>query len=80
MRTRCGCASARRWSSRELLVLDARRLIGGTAELLLLPRLVVGEVALEPAHLAVALEGEHVRGDAVEEPTVVAMSQLCKTK
>ena len=34
--------------------------------------LVVLVVALEPDHLAVALEGEHVRGDAVEEPAVVA--------
>ena len=34
--------------------------------------LLVGlEVALEPPHLRVALEGEHVRGDAVEEPAVV---------
>src|SRR5712692_5727858 len=36
---------------------------------LLLVRLVV---ALEPAHAAVALEHQHVRGDAVEEPAVVA--------
>jgi hypothetical protein len=34
--------------------------------------LVVGEVALEEADLAVALEGEDVRGDAVQEPAVVA--------
>ena len=34
--------------------------------------LLVGlEVALEPRHLRVALEGEHVGGDAVEEPAVV---------
>ena len=34
--------------------------------------LLVGlEVALEPADLRVALEGQHVRGDAVEEPAVV---------
>ena len=42
------------------------------AQLLLPPRLVLAEVALEPAHLAVALEGEDVGGDAVEEPAVVA--------
>ena len=42
------------------------------AELLVAPRLVVAEVALEPAHLAVALEGEDVGGDPVEEPPVVA--------
>ena len=35
-------------------------------------RLVVLVVALEPDDLAVALEGQHVRGDAVEEPAVVA--------
>src|SRR5258706_5008469 len=35
--------------------------------------LLVGVVvALEPAHAAVALEDEEVRGDAVEEPAVVA--------
>ena len=34
--------------------------------------LVVLVVALEPDHLAVALEGEDVGGDAVEEPAVVA--------
>jgi hypothetical protein len=42
------------------------------AQLALLVLLVLGEVALEPAHHAVALEGEHVGGDAVEEPAVVA--------
>ena len=35
-------------------------------------RLVVLVVALEPHHLGVALEGEDVRGDAIEEPAVVA--------
>ena len=34
--------------------------------------LVLGEVALEPGHLRIALEGEDVRGDAIEEPAVVA--------
>ena len=34
--------------------------------------LVLGEVALEPAHDRVALEGEHVGRDAVEEPAIVA--------
>ncbi len=34
--------------------------------------LLVGlEVALEPAHLRIALEREHVGGDAVKEPAVV---------
>ena len=57
---------------RQLLVLDAVRLVGGGAELLAAPLLVLGEVALEPADLAVALERQDVRGDAVEEPAVVA--------
>ena len=35
-------------------------------------RLVVADVALEEAHLAVALEGEDVGRDPVEEPAVVA--------
>src|SRR5215213_10553311 len=34
--------------------------------------LVVGEVALEPHHPAVAFEGQHVGGDPVQEPAVVA--------
>ena len=34
--------------------------------------LVVGVVALEPDDFAVALEGQDVRGDAVEKPAVVA--------
>ena len=69
-----GSAAVRRSRvlTRELLVLDAVRLVGGGAELLVAPLLVLAEVALEPAHLAVALEREHVRGDAVEEPAVVA--------
>ena len=32
----------------------------------------VGEVAFEPFHVAVAFEGEHVGGDAVEKEAVVA--------
>ena len=38
----------------------------------LLVLLVVGETALEPLDVAVALEGEHVGGDAVEKEAVVA--------
>src|SRR4029450_2365714 len=34
--------------------------------------LVVGQVALEPGDAAVAFEGEHVGGDPVQEPAVVA--------
>ena len=54
------------------LVLDAVGLVGVGAQLLVAERLVLAEVALEPAHLRVALEGEHVGGDAVEEPAIVA--------
>src|SRR4051794_8885876 len=59
-------------SSDELLVLDAVWLIGSGAELAVAEFLVLGEVAFEPADLAVALEGEDVRRDPVEEPAVVA--------
>src|SRR4051794_32770252 len=68
-RSRCG---ATRGSTRKRLVGNAVRLVGIGAQALVPISLVVGEVALEPPHLAVALEREHVRRDAVEEPTVVA--------
>src|SRR5664279_4010302 len=55
----------------ELLVGDAVRAIGGGAELLMAEALVGLEVPLEPAHLRIALEGEHMRGDAVKEPAIV---------
>src|ERR1700733_12232698 len=42
------------------------------AEAALLVFLVIGEIALEPFDVAVAFEGQHVRGDAVEEEAVVA--------
>ena len=48
------------------------RLIGRGAQAPLPVGLVVLVVALEPDHLAVALEREHVRRDAVEEPAIVA--------
>ena len=48
------------------------RLVGGGAQLLVAERLVVADVALEPADLAVALEGEDVGRDPVQEPAVVA--------
>ena len=44
---------------------------GGVAEGLPAPLLVLGEVSAEEGDLAVALEGEHVGRDAVEEPAVV---------
>ena len=46
-------------------------LLGVLAEHLLLVVLVFAEVALEPSHLAVALERQHVGGDPVEEPAVM---------
>ena len=65
-------ARGRRPSAREALVPDAVRLVGGGAQLLVAERLVVADVALEPADLAVALEGEDVGRDPVQEPAVVA--------
>ncbi len=59
-------------SGGEPLVADPVGLVGGGAELAVAERLVLAEVALEPAHDAVALEGEHVGGDPVEEPAIVA--------
>ena len=47
-------------------------LVGVGTETLVALDLVVGEVALEPADLGVAFEREHVGGDAVEEPPIVA--------
>src|SRR2546423_631763 len=59
-------------AARQLPVLDAVRLRGGVAQSSALVLFVVGEVALEPDDATVALEGEDVRTDAVEEPAVVA--------
>ena len=56
----------------ERSVFEAVGLVGLGTELLVPDDLVVGEVALEPAHLRVALEGQHVCTDAVEKPPVVA--------
>ena len=64
-------APGRQWCD-QLPVLDAVRLVGLGAEPRVPVRLVVLVVALEPHDLAVALEGQDVRGDAVEEPAVVA--------
>ena len=33
--------------------------------------LVVGVIALEPDHLAISLEGEDMRSDPIQEPTVM---------
>src|SRR5690349_3457889 len=57
---------------RELLVFDALRHHAVFAEPPLLVFLVVLEVAFEPFDVAVAFEGEDMRGEAVEEHAVVA--------
>src|SRR5487761_2136899 len=54
--------------SREGLVAQAVGLVRLGAESLVTLGLVVREVPFKPAHHRVALEGEHVGGDAVEEP------------
>ncbi len=59
-------------SPRELLVLEPVRNDAVEAQSPLLVFLVVGEIALEPLDVAVALEGEDVGRDAVEKPAVVA--------
>src|SRR6185312_10943835 len=53
------------------LVFEAMRLVGLRAEPALAVGLVIRVIALEPHHLAVALEGENMRRDAVEEPAVM---------
>ena len=63
----CLALGANQW-----LVLDAVRLVGVGAETAVPVGLVVLVVALEPFDVAVALEGQHVGGDAVEEPAIVA--------
>src|SRR5215510_5963065 len=59
-------------SARELLVLQPVRDDRIRAQATHLVGLVVLEVALEPFHVAVALEREDMRGDTVEKPAVVA--------
>src|SRR5688572_7471627 len=56
----------------QLPILDPVRRVRVRAETTFAIRFVVLVVAFEPHHAAVALEGEHVRGDAVQEPAVVA--------
>src|SRR5437588_11600038 len=59
-------------SPAEFLVLDPVRDGGIDAQAPLLVLLVVLEISLEPFDVAFALEGQHVGGDTVEEPAVVA--------
>ena len=56
----------------EAAVSDAVGPVGFGAEAASAVLLVLLVVALEPDGLAVALEGQHVRGDAIEEPAIVA--------
>src|SRR5258705_13992847 len=56
----------------QLPVFDAVWRVGLRAETPLPIRFVVLVIAFEPDDPAVALEGEHVGGDTVEEPAVVA--------
>src|ERR1035437_78377 len=67
-----GPLRARQLLAREPLVPDPVWLVGGGAQFFVAERFVVADVALEPAHLAVALEGEDVGRDTVQEPAVVA--------
>src|SRR5580658_687102 len=57
--------------ARQRLVFDTMRLIRLGAKAAMAVGFVIGVVALEPHDLAVALEGDHMRGDAVEEPAVM---------
>src|SRR4029079_1702368 len=59
-------------TSREFLVFDAAGEHGILAESALLVLFVVGEIALEPLDVAVALEGEDVGGDAIQEEAIMA--------
>src|SRR5689334_18782649 len=65
-------ACPRSSSAFEPLELDAVRLDRGFAEAALLVLLIGFEVALEPFDVAVALEGEDVRRQAIEEEAIVA--------
>ncbi len=56
----------------QLLVPEAVRLVGVDAEAFAALLFVGLEVAFAPVDVAVAFEGEDVRGDAVQKPAVVA--------
>src|SRR5947208_3354206 len=58
-------------SPRQLLVLHAVRDDAVLPEPAHLVLLIVLEIALEPFHMALALEGQDMRRNAVEEPAVV---------
>ena len=65
-------AARRQRLPRELLVLDPMRDRGINAQAALLVFFVIREIALEPLDMAIALEGQDVRRDAIEEPAIVA--------
>ncbi|OGO27115.1 MAG: hypothetical protein A2W33_07035 [Chloroflexi bacterium RBG_16_52_11] len=58
-------------------VFDPMRLLRIYSKPLLPLRLVIRPVAHEPAHLAVALEGQQVRTDAVQKPTISNYHTTC---
>ena len=55
----------------EGFILNAMGLIGFLAEPAMSLRFVIGIVAFKPHHLAVTLEGQDMRGHAVQEPTIM---------
>ena len=57
--------------NRQLSVFDAMWLVGIGAETTMFVGLVVSIVTFKPIDLAVALKGEHVRGDTIEEPAIM---------
>ncbi len=61
----------KRSAAHEALVADAVRSVGRGTEALSAGFLVCLEVALEPRHLRIPFEGEHVCRDAVQEPAIV---------
>src|SRR5205814_6391522 len=62
-----GCSSAGK-----AFVFDLVRLIRVDAQPPLLVGFIILEIAFEPFDMAVALEGQHVGGDTVQEPAVMA--------
>src|SRR4051794_1027510 len=58
-------------AARQRLEVDAVGLVSLAAEPALAVHLVVGVIALEPDHLAVAFERQDMGGDAVEKPAVM---------
>ena len=59
-------------SPRKALVLDAVWLVGTDPEPALTVGFVVLEIAFEPFDMRLTFKGEHVGGDAIEEPAVMA--------